>query len=361
MDSPENKCINLVHLSSSPGGLEVLLPEIIKGLKRFTFRPVVIRPSPTDFTSVYSALNIEIIYCSFSNLLSSVKLFKLGRKYKNQIFHVFNIGPLFLLVLRLAGVKNLIYSIHGTIYWKNKREQLFRKILWRCAINRKKFIFTSNSEFSGKAFLNKIYRGANIRLLYNPIDLSRFSFSKRGSDTSGKIKKIIYSGRLAKGKGLEKWIKCAIAIHKVYPLTEFEIYGGGPLKSNLTDIISDNHATGYIQLRGHTNYIESVYKEADLLLFLSEYESFGNVVVESILCGTPVITTNIPSMAEIFKNFPAFLINSNDILEEEVLEKIREYSSLLHLCAQAATEFKRRFSDELHFLKLAQIYEEFDT
>jgi glycosyltransferase involved in cell wall biosynthesis len=101
------------------------------------------------------------------------------------------------------------------------------------------------------------------------------------------------------------------------------------------------------------------YREADLLIFLSEYESFGNVVVESILCGTPVIATDIPSMKEIFQSYPDFLVTSERYTVKEVMEKLKDYVDLVEKCEQAMGEFELRFSQKQHIEKLGMLYAKF--
>ena len=56
------------------------------------------------------------------------------------------------------------------------------------------------------------------------------------------------------------------------------------------------------------------------MMFLSEYELFGNAVVESILCGTPVIASDIPSLREIFRNYPQFLVPADGRMGSDILE-----------------------------------------
>ena len=118
-------------------------------------------------------------------------------------------------------------------------------------------------------------------------------------------------------------------------------------------------ADEFITFRGHVENIPDAYHQADLLLFLSEYESFGNVVVESILCGTPVIASDIPSMREIFNQYPQFLVSLDKNLEESIIGKIKAADQLSKLLPEVSAEFRKRFSTEHHLKGLSRIYNSF--
>lgn len=347
--------INLVHFYVLPGGIELLLPGIVKASRPMEFSAFVIRPPSNKSLSVYNTTDIAITYGSRSNISASVKLARYAKLHRQEIFHVFNIGPLFLLVLRISGVKRLIYSVHGTVYWHSRIEKWLLKILWWMAIDRKRHLFTANSFYSSKIFREKINQGVKCEVLYNYMDTGRFGYK---GDISGHHKpiRIIYAGRLSRGKGLEKWIEVATGLHGLMPEMEFEVYGEGELQETLCQRISDLDAGGYIKLRGYRADIENAFRESDLLLFLSEFESFGNVVVESIMCGTPVLTTDIPSLREIFDDFPEFILNSHPPSADEIARKLDQYPLLARKTAEAAVIFRDRFSMNRHLEKLKVLY-----
>jgi glycosyltransferase involved in cell wall biosynthesis len=351
-----NKNVHIVHFSSKPGGIEVLLPVLINNLKSYDFKSFVLRPHPENEASVYEKVFVNITYGK-SNYLTYWKLFLYSRKNRKDIFHVFNIGPFALLSIRLAGVKKLVYGIHGTIYWKTKTQFFFRKSAWKVAMHFS-YITTSNSVFSGEVFSEKVLKTKSPLLLYNPIDSDRF---KKPETLNSRKNKIIYSGRLAKGKNLFKWIDIAGKIFKKFPDFRFELYGNGPLKQQLQDYIIVNNLGKIVVLKGHYSNVEEIYQNADLLIFLSEYESFGNVVVESILCGTPVIAGEISSMKEIFKNFPEFLVKLDKDLEYNILQKIEQIDSLRFSASKASVEFRERFSLFQHLSKVEKIYATFNS
>ena len=133
-----------MHYSVTPGGIEVLLPEIINKLNDWQVKVFVIRPPKEDGLSVYKDVPVEIRYGSNSNLVALVKLFWLAVKNKKAIYHLFNAGPFFLFVLRLARVKKIVYSIHGTIYWWSSFQKLFRKLFWYLANSKKIILFAGH-------------------------------------------------------------------------------------------------------------------------------------------------------------------------------------------------------------------------
>jgi glycosyltransferase involved in cell wall biosynthesis len=347
---PDKIC--LIHLASGPGGIEVLFPVMINNMPERSFNAFVIRKEDSE-TSVYENTAIPIKYGSNWNLVAYFKMFLYAVKNRKNIFHAFNIGPVFLMLLKLGGAKQIIYSIHGTIYWKSKFKKIFLQFFWQKAL-KGKIVLLANSEHSRNEFLNKINSQVNVGVLYNPMDTQRFSPVKI-SELNKEIL-VIYSGRLEKGKNLPKWIEIAAYLHAEMPNTRFELYGEGSLKSALQQQITSLNADNFIYLKGFRKDIENVYRKASLFLFLSEYESFGNVVAESILCGTPVIASPIQSMKEIFRDYPQFILNENEDLNKQVLAKLKQLAELRKLTMCARDSFVSRFSKEKHIHSLQHIY-----
>jgi glycosyltransferase involved in cell wall biosynthesis len=348
--------IHFVHSSSGPGGIEVLLPSIASEMETQAFRAFVLRPPAPGIVNVYEGTGVPVCYGSKSNLPAFWALWRYARRYRQDIFQVFNIGPYYLLMLRLAGVKKIIYSIHGTIYWKKRREKWLRKIAWRLA-KIPGMIFTANSQYSKAVFVQKVLPDTEPNLLYNPIDVNRFS--PAGAPAPAEGLHIIYAGRLARGKNLFRWLDVAAAIAQRVPGCRFTLYGDGPLCAQLEAYAAELGLSEQVGFAGHVEDVAAAYRSADLLLFLSEYESFGNVVVESILCGTPVIASNIPSMREIFEGYPEFLVELDEDLEASVVAKLAELPKLKALAMAARQAFAARFNIDQHVAALNQLYEHF--
>ncbi len=348
--------IHFVHISSGPGGIEVLLPGIVSEIGAQAFRAFVLRPPAPGIANVYEGTGVPVCYGSKRNLPAFWALWRYARRYRHDIFQVFNIGPLNLLMLRLAGVKKIIYSIHGTIYWKKRSQKWVRKIFWRLA-KTPGMIFTANSQYSKAVFIQKVLPEAEPYLLYNPIDASRFCPSGAPAPEAGKGLHIIYAGRLARGKNLFRWLDVAAAIAQKVPGCRFTLYGEGPLRPELESYAGQLEKGDAISFAGHWQDLPAAYQSADLLLFLSEFESFGNVVVESILCGTPVIASSIPSMKEIFADYPEFLIELEGDLGKNVLAKIAELPKLKAAALQARQAFAARFGKANHIASLTAIYQ----
>lgn len=351
------KKICLVHYSSAPGGIELLMPGIISGLPDHEFSVFVIRPPANGEINVYKDSPVKITYGSANNFTAALRLWKFIVKNRPSIFHGFNTGPFFMLIIRLAGIETAVYSVRGTLHYNSFFQKVYRRTVWRMAISRR-YRLIANSEYSRRKYLE--FTGLpeeQISVLYNPVGSSRLEFSQvRKPGTSFTV---IYVGRLTEGKNLFRWIDVAVAIHKEKTETSFILYGDGPLREKLENYACDLGADDYITFRGYVENIPEAYHQADLLLFLSEYESFGNAVVESILCGMPVIASDIPSMREIFSRYPQFIVTPDKNLEESVLAKIKGADELRKLLPEVSSEFRERFSAEQHLKGLSRIYNSF--
>mgnify|MGYP000859000771 FL=1 len=347
----------LVHYSSAPGGIEVLIPTLVRIIPGTLFSAFVIRPPEKGKENVYKDIAVDVTYGSLNNLKAARRLRNFARMNSDALFHCFNTGPFFLLQLRLTGVKKAVYSIHGTLHFNGILQKLFRKLIWRMALS-SKYRLVANSGHSRDIFLDFISPlNRSIDVVYNPIGSERMLTGKEG--TSADRMNIIYAGRLAEGKNLHRWLDIAALIHEQHSEARFFIYGDGPLMDELQRYTLQIGAGGYVTFEGFMHDIGEAYRKADLMIFLSEKESFGNVAVESILCGTPVIASAIPSMKEIFINYPQFLVPADERMDEAVLQKLGSLDTLRQSVNDAREEFLVRFSMGQHAEKIEKIYDSF--
>ncbi|MGG3467551.1 glycosyltransferase family 1 protein [Neobacillus pocheonensis] len=158
-------------------------------------------------------------------------------------------------------------------------------------------------------------RGVDCQLFHPHYDknavLTRYGISQKYLLT--------YVGRLAP----EKDIETLLAIAKSLPADQNEkihwlVVGDGPLRKELEDqAVSNVSFTGY--LTGER--LAEVYSASDLFVFPSPTETFGNVVLEALASGTPVIGANAGGVKNIIKaRETGYLCTPGDV--EEFKESI---------------------------------------
>lgn len=105
---------------------------------------------------------------------------------------------------------------------------------------------------------------------------------------------IIGVGRLNRQKGFDVLIK-AFELARKEVKAKLIIFGEGNLKSELQELINDRDLENDVLLHGFVNNPYKYMRNADLFVLSSNFEGFGNVLVEAMSCGTAVISTNCPS------------------------------------------------------------------
>ncbi|MEL7565033.1 MAG: glycosyltransferase family 1 protein [Dehalobacterium sp.] len=123
------------------------------------------------------------------------------------------------------------------------------------------------------------------------IDTGLFSPDKR-SDTlrnklaSNKRLYFLYVGRLALEKDLDVLLKAWKIVENTMPEAQLVITGNGPIIEELKDTAGHEVIfTGYL----HGEELAAVYASCDAFVFPSTTETFGNVVLEAMASGLPVI------------------------------------------------------------------------
>jgi glycosyltransferase involved in cell wall biosynthesis len=96
---------------------------------------------------------------------------------------------------------------------------------------------------------------------------------------------LLYVGRLAPEKNLPLAIEACRAIQRARRGVRFAVVGGGPLRAVLEGAHPDLHFCGVQTGRQLAEH----YASADLFVLPSETETFGNVILEAMASGLPVV------------------------------------------------------------------------
>ena len=99
-------------------------------------------------------------------------------------------------------------------------------------------------------------------------------------------------------KGCEKVIEILPKLLKHYPNLKLILVGDGPEKHKLQTLSHEKNLNDYIFFAGYILNSELIYyyNLADVFVLLTDRindEGEPNVLLESLACNTPVITTNI--------------------------------------------------------------------
>ncbi|KOP74172.1 MULTISPECIES: N-acetyl-alpha-D-glucosaminyl L-malate synthase BshA [Priestia] len=77
------------------------------------------------------------------------------------------------------------------------------------------------------------------------------------------------------------------------------LVGDGPEVTIICDLVSELNLRGKVLFLGKQSNVEELYSMSDLMLLLSQKESFGLVALEAMACGVPCIGTNIGGIPEV--------------------------------------------------------------
>lgn len=92
------------------------------------------------------------------------------------------------------------------------------------------------------------------------------------------------------------------------------LVGDGPEISLVSRLVDSLHLHDQVLFLGKQENLEELYSISDLMLLLSEKESFGLVALEAMACGVPCIGTNIGGIPEVIQDGKSgYICNLGDI------------------------------------------------
>ncbi len=128
------------------------------------------------------------------------------------------------------------------------------------------------------------------------VDIERFDPGRRDPGRFGDHICVLYAGRLTVEKGVDLLAESFLAARRVDPRLHLVLAGGGPEEPRLRERLGDA-ATFLGWISGEE--LAVTYASADLMLFCSQTDTFGQVLLESQASGLPVVAVGAGGPAEL--------------------------------------------------------------
>jgi glycosyltransferase involved in cell wall biosynthesis len=112
--------------------------------------------------------------------------------------------------------------------------------------------------------------------------------------TDESLRVVLSVCRLSVEKDLPTLIRAFALVHREFTVTRLVLVGEGPDRVRLESLVGELGLTEVVRLPGRTETPLSWMSHASVFVLPSLYEGFGNVLVEAMACGTPVVSTDCP-------------------------------------------------------------------
>jgi len=232
---------------------------------------------------------------------------------------------------KLMNNLDVWHVIHSTLSERIKNKNFISKfkntLKLRNLYSDKKLIAVSNG-VKEDVIKNLRIKPKIIKTIYNPFCIEEIK-KKADENIDLDFDYIINVGNLTKVKNQALLLK---AYSKLNTNLHLLLLGKGNQETNLKNLAKKLGIEKKVHFLGWQSNPYKYIKNAKLFVLSSNVEGFGNVLVESLILNTPVVSTNCPSgpneiLVDELSQFLAKVNDEND-LKEKIELALREYPKI---------------------------------
>lgn len=275
-------------------------------------------------------------------LFTHYVLSKIAKKDKADLLFSPNyVLPIFYNGKAVLTIHDIIYEARPDLYnWPGVLDKIFLKRWGRKSAEKANAILVP-SNFS-KSEIVKHYEINPDKITVTPLaasmEFNRFVEQNKKNELKKKYgirgKYILYVGSIFNRRHISEII---YAFKKIFPRfndCQLVVFGANHTKPRVDVEKNIANVNGFLQNKMkiydkfpiiYQKYVKSddlipIYKDAQALIYLSDYEGFGLPVLESMMSGVPVITSKQKALMETAGNAALFVEDNKNI--EEIAEKM---------------------------------------
>ncbi len=302
--------------------------------------------------SLYAKLknqNFDIIHAHNYRSFPSEIAYKIARS-KKKPFVINTHGSMLGYSFFLSHIKQLPYKLYDFFSKKG------------VVRNANKVVVSSKVEFN-EAIKFGIDKN---KISIIPMGINVDDYNKKYIEHTKKIK-LLFVGRISKDRNLDPLIdamkilaKESVELNVVGPFVKRSDTDSGNYYMDLVNRIKKMKLSSYIHFVGakYGKELIKYYQNADIFVYTSLYENFGQTILEAAAAGLPIISTPVGVALDIVENKKTgFIVNFNDknaIIES--VQKLRDESKRKRYGEKIKDIVKKNFSWDKVILKYLKVY-----
>lgn len=221
-------------------------------------------------------------------------------------------------------------------------EHLGKLKLW--CLRKYAAILTISDSLTGD-YLNFGFHASQVRTLMNAVDSDIFLPSRSDAERKALRRKyalpedakiLLFVGSLIERKGVDLLIKAFIEAEREDKSLYLVLVGARnkqenpsldeELISHLQEVLDKNRLGSRVKFMGLVQeraQLAEIYRAADIFVFPSRNEGLGNVVLEAMACGLPMIVSRLPVLESVIRNGENGIfvpVDDSDVLADAIVQ-----------------------------------------
>jgi glycosyltransferase involved in cell wall biosynthesis len=340
------KKIAILAHSLGGGGIEKVVINLSKGFIAQDCEVHIFLLKNTIKYELPNGLHIHLIKSkNILNKISQIRPYFIANEI-NKLLHTLDINLLVsnftdfygIKIIDLIAFENTITIVHNTQskrrFKRHKRGNTllkrYKTYKIRKSFENKKLACVSKG-VEKDLVENFLVDSKNVRTIYNPFDIAEIR--ELANCTNAHIpneKYILHVGRFELGHKRQDLLLKAFAQANISH--KLVLLGDGADRDKIEQLIKELNLQERVILPGFDKNPYPWMKHAELFVFSSDYEGFGLVLAESLIVGTPVVSTNCESgPSEILTGSLAdFLVPVGDVrqLSKKIEDALKSYPAI---------------------------------
>jgi len=268
---------------------------------------------PEEIRTRFEVAGAQVTACSYHHrpLRYWAYVWSQARRYNLLLVQVrfFDYFTLLLWICRLSGISRIIFTEANSGEWSNRGD-------WRAALVRLRAAlacrpvrrFIAISEFIKRRLAAVGIPEDRISVVYNGIDTDRYrpdpekrEVLEREFSSDSETLFVLFASALLEWKRPELALSVCDELTRRGLAVRLLMAGSGPMRGSLEAMTEELGIQDHVCWLGPREELQRVFQGVDVFLHTARGEAFGNVLVEAMACGIPVVATCSGAAAEVIE------------------------------------------------------------